>query len=80
MAIRNSLRTQKSKKKLPDTKLRAALRQQIMGDLSLEGGLDPIYRADVLSEKDFEVRMDEMPLVVVWNDHETLKGWLTACR
>lgn len=57
-----------------DDELRARLLQQVMSDLSKAGQFDPVYRDDVGSEAEFEVRMAELPLLVVWNEHDTAEG------
>lgn len=51
-----------------DGQLKAWLRQEVMHDLSQDDGLMPVYRSDVLSEEDFEARLEELPLIVIWNE------------
>jgi DNA repair exonuclease SbcCD nuclease subunit len=54
--------------------LEQTLRTAVMAGLSKHEGLVPHYRPDVRSEEDFEARSAELPLVVVWGEHDTPEG------
>ncbi|MBD8549014.1 hypothetical protein [Sphingomonas sp. CFBP 8760] len=57
-----------------DEEMQQALRTHAMSTLSRNDGFAPHYRPDVTSEKDFESRMAELPLIIVWNEHDTPQG------
>ncbi|MBM6577770.1 hypothetical protein KCP91_15410 [Microvirga sp. SRT01] len=64
----------KPKQELTDAEMGSTLKALVVGVLSQHGGLDPNYRPDVLSEEDFEARSAELPLIVVWGEHDTPEG------
>ena len=57
-----------------DEEMQQALRTHAMSTLSRNDGFAPHYRTDVTSEEDFEARMAELPLIVVWNEHDAPQG------
>jgi hypothetical protein len=47
------------------------MRGRVMKSLSKAHRLKPHYRPEVTSEEDFKLRSPMLPLIVVWNEHET---------
>lgn len=62
------------KRERTDEEMGYILKSLVVGVLSQNGGLDPHYRTDVTSEEDFEARSAELPLIVVWGEHDTPQG------
>lgn len=57
-----------------EDQMRDALPHLVMSDILKADVLAPVYRADVVSEEDFNARMAELPFIVVWNERETSQG------
>lgn len=64
----------KPKRERTDEEMESILKSLVVGVLSQNGGLEPHYRPGVTSEEDFEARSAELPLIVVWGEHNTPQG------
>ncbi|MEH3122146.1 MAG: hypothetical protein PGN16_09230 [Sphingomonas phyllosphaerae] len=64
----------KPKRERTDEEMEFILKGLVVGVLSQNGGLELHYRPDVTSEEDFEARSAELPLIVVWGEHDTPQG------
>ncbi|EJU10188.1 hypothetical protein LH128_25208 [Sphingomonas sp. LH128] len=74
MAIFGWFRKARPKVETPEMDLEQTLGSLVMAGLSKNDGLSPRYRPDITSEEDFEARSADLPLVVVWGEHETSEG------
>lgn len=59
---------------LTEEALEDMMRGRVMKGLTKAHCLEPEYREDVTSEEDFEARSSSLPLIVVWNEHQTSEG------